>query len=105
MHENRETSLLAVQNNGSPAGEGESRTSGMNGGEESDGVAVPMNPANKAEAQQAKAAEREEGRTPTKENIDQHSTCPAQEGKRVSQGLDGVRKVDPEVRFNARYPR
>ncbi len=55
-----------------------------------------MNPANKAAAQQAGAAEREEGRTPTEENIGQGRTPPAQDGKGVSQGLAGVRKVAKE---------
>ena len=48
MHENRETSSLAAPIQGSPAGEGDSRTSGMNGGEESDRVVLPMKRANKA---------------------------------------------------------
>ena len=47
----------------------------MNGGEESDGVVVPMKRANKATADQAGVAESVEGRTPTKENTSQ-STCP-----------------------------
>ena len=46
----------------------------MNDGEESDGVAVPMISSNKATEKQAGAAEREEGRRPTKENIGQHQT-------------------------------
>ena len=91
MHENRETSSSAVSN-GSPAGEGLGRNTGMNGGEESDGVVVPMNPVNKATEQQAGAAEREEGRTPTKENTGQSRTPPAQNGQSVSQGLAGVRQ-------------
>ena len=86
MHENRETSSSAVSN-GSPAGEGLGRNTGMNGGEESDGVVVPMNPVNKATEQQAGAAEREEGRMPTKENTGQSRTPPAQDGQSVSQGL------------------
>ena len=40
MHENRETSSLTASKKGSPAGEGDSRNTGMNGGEESDGVKV-----------------------------------------------------------------
>ena len=98
MHENnalstlapRETSSLTASTLSSPGGKGESRTTGTNGGEESDGVVVAMNPANKASAKQAQAAEREEPRTPTKENTKQAHTPPAQEGKRVSQGLSGV---------------
>jgi RNA-directed DNA polymerase len=96
MHENRETSSLAASSGGSPAGKGNRQTSGMNGGEESDGVAVPMNSSNKATEQQAEAAEGEEGRTPTKENIEQSRTPPAQDGARVSQGLVGVRRVARE---------
>src|SRR6187431_2364471 len=92
MHENRETSSSTVSKKGSPAGEGKSRNTGVNGGEESDGVVVPMNPVNKATEQPAGAAERAEGRTPTKENTGQHRTPPAQDGQGVSQGLAGVRQ-------------
>jgi len=96
MHENRETSPLAGPQGASPAGEGPGRKSGMNGGEESDGVEVPMSSSNKATEQPATAAEREEGRTPTKENTGEGHTFPAQDGKGVSQGLAGVRKVARE---------
>ena len=102
MHENRETSSLSASSKGGPAGEGDSRNTGMNGGEESDGVEVPMNPSNKATEQQAGAAEREEGRTPTKENTGPSRTPPAQDGKSVSLGLAGVRqraKENKEERF------
>lgn len=97
MHENRETSSPTdrpsrKRGGTSPAGKGKSRNPGTNGGEESDGVVVPMNPANKATEQQAEAAEPGEGRTPTKENIDPPRTPPAQEGHGVSQGLAGVRQ-------------
>jgi len=104
MHENRETSSLAASNTGSPAGEGESRTSGMNGGEESDGVVVPMSPSNKATEQPARAAERVEGRTPTEENTSQTHTLPAQDGRGVSQGLAGVRREvsTPDIRGRSR---
>lgn len=74
----------------------------MNDGEESDGVVVPMNPVNKATEQQAGAAEREEGRMPTKENIGPSRTPPAQNGQGVSQGLAGVRqraRENKEERF------
>ncbi len=96
MHENRETSSLAARQRSSPDGEGDSRTTGMNGGEESDGVVVPVKSSNKATEQQAEAAERVEGRTPTEENISQARTPPAQDGRSVSQGLAGVRKVARE---------
>jgi RNA-directed DNA polymerase len=96
MHENRETSWLAASNTGSPAGKGESRTTGMNGGEESDRAEVPMKSANQATEQKAGAAELAEGRARTEENIRQTDTLPAQDGRGVSQGLAGVRKVARE---------
>jgi retron-type reverse transcriptase len=55
-----------------------------------------MNPSNKATEQQAEAAEREERRARTKENTDPAHTPPAQDGRGVSQGLAGVRKVAKE---------
>jgi len=51
-----------------------------------------MNSSNKAQAEQAGAAEEGEGRTPTKENTGQGRTFPAQDGAGVSQGLAGVRQ-------------
>jgi RNA-directed DNA polymerase len=96
MHENRETSSSTERQRHSPASKGDRRKLGAHGGEESDGVVVPMNPLNKAAEKQAAAAEREEGRTPTKENISQHHTRPAQDGASVSQGLAGVRKAAKE---------
>lgn len=87
MHENRETSSLTGSQETSPAGKGKSHNPGTHGGEESDGVVLPMNPANKATEQPAEAAEPGEGRTPTKENIDPPRTPPAQEGFGVSPRL------------------
>src|ERR1700692_4200511 len=87
MHENRETSSLAVAGTGSPAGEGQGRTTGMNGGEESDRAVVPMNPSNKAAEEQAAVAEREEGRARPKENIGPSHTPPAQYGSRCVTGF------------------
>src|SRR6266581_4606892 len=51
MHENRETPSPTVSESRSPAGEGESRTSGMHSSGESDGAVVPMKPSNKATGQ------------------------------------------------------
>ena len=79
MHENRETSSSTAGVRGSPAGEEGIRTPGVHDGEESDGVTVPMNSSNKAQAEQAGAAEEGEGRTPTKENTGQGRTFPAQD--------------------------
>ena len=102
MHENRETSSLAALVQGSPAGKGDSRTSGMNGGEESDGVVVPMNPANKAMARNAGVAEWGEGRMPTKENIDQLDTFLTQRRIGVHQGLVCVRQGDLTLSIQGR---
>ena len=52
----------------------------MNGGEEPDGVVVPMKQTNNATEKQAEAA----ARTPTKEDIGQDHTFPAQYGQGVS---------------------
>ena len=94
MHENRETSSPAGSRNAtSPAGKGDSRKTGMHGGEESERAIVPMKLANKAKEQHSKAAEPVEGRARTKENIRQDHTAPAQDGRGVSQGLPGVRQV------------
>ena len=83
MHENRETSSLAASNTGSPAGEGESRTSGMHGSEESDRAVVPMKQSNKATGQSPAAAEdpegTAEGRARTKENVQKVRAVPAQD--------------------------
>jgi len=96
MHENRETPSPTVSESRSPAGEGESRTSGMHSSGESDGAVVPMKPSNKATGQAPEAAERVEGRASTKENVQQARAVPAQHGAAASQGLKGVRKVAKE---------
>ncbi len=96
MHENRETPWPTVSESRSPAGEGESRTSGMHSSGESDGAVVPMKPSNKATGQAPEAAERVEGRASTKENVQQARAVPAQHGAAASQGLKGVRKVAKE---------
>ena len=106
MHENRETSSLTERKRISPAGEGVSRTSGMNGDEESDRAVIPMKSPNKAKEQQARAAEAVEGRARTKENIGEVRTSPTQSGPGVSQGLAGVRKsgnaLPPHIRGRSR---
>ena len=65
----------------------------MNVQEESDCAVVPMNQPNKEGQPSAEAGE---GRAQTKENIVQSHTRPTQSGKRVSQGLDGVRQAARE---------
>jgi retron-type reverse transcriptase len=61
--------------------------------EGSDSGTVPMNHSNK---DGKPFAESEEGRPLIKENTHQSSTYPTQSGKRVSQGLAGVRKAAKE---------
>jgi RNA-directed DNA polymerase len=100
MHENRETS-------GAPRfcrerGRSEkiqNRTSDVYASEESDCAIVPMNQPNK-EGQPS--AEVGEGRARAKENIAQSNTSPTQSGKRVSQGLRGVRQA-AQIRKQGRF--
>ncbi|MBZ5618223.1 MAG: hypothetical protein LAQ69_05710 [Acidobacteriia bacterium] len=88
--------MPTVRASGSPAGEGESRTSGMHGSGESDGAEVPMKPPNNATGQLRGAAEVVEGRAPTQENVQKARAVPAQDGGAASQGLKGVRKTARE---------
>jgi len=93
MHENREgscTSWLPQQDRSAKA---INRTADVNVQEQSDCAVVPMNQPNK-EGQPS--AEVGEGRAQTGENIVQSHMHPTQSGKRMSQGLDGVRKVARE---------
>ena len=90
MHENREgswTSWLSQQDRSAKA---INRTADMNVQEQSDCAVVPMNQPNK-EGQPS--AEVGEGRAQTGENIVPSSMHPTQSGKRMSQGLNGVRQA------------
>jgi RNA-directed DNA polymerase len=102
MHENRETSETpAVQPGSRSAGEGKSRTARAYVSEESHGGILPMNHSNK---DGRSFAENEEGRPSIKENAHQPNTYPTLGGKRVSQGLAGVRKAargNKEMKFTA----
>jgi RNA-directed DNA polymerase len=102
MHENRETSGAprSNQDRGRPE-KAQSRNAGMHASEESDHAILPMNQPNNGEFSSAEAGE---GRAWAKENIVQSSTSPTQSGKRVSQGLSGVReaaKARKQERFTA----
>jgi RNA-directed DNA polymerase len=91
MHENRETSGVPSPSRGRGRSEKmQNRTSDMYAPEGSDHAIVPMNQPNK-EGQPT--AEVGEGRAWAKENIVQSNTSPTQSGKRVSQGLRGVREA------------
>ena len=92
MHENRETSG-ASSINGDRSGKAHNHKPDAHAPEESHDAIVPMKPPNKAV--QA-AAEGVEGRASIKENSVESSTRPTPSGKRVSQGLGGVRRVARE---------
>src|SRR5467141_1874268 len=102
MHENRETSeMLAARERCRTAGKGHGHTTRMHVSEESDSGILPMNHSNK---DGKPLAESEEGRPLIKENTRQPNTYPTQSGKRVSQGLAGVRKTareNKEMKFTA----
>ncbi|HEY7616580.1 MAG TPA: group II intron reverse transcriptase/maturase [Terriglobales bacterium] len=99
MHENRETCEPSACGSGADRPEkAESRTTGVNGAEESDCAIVPVNQPNKGEPLEGGlSAEAGEGEAWTKENISQTHTNPTQGGnKGVSQGLAGVRQASRE---------
>ncbi len=73
----------------------------MHAPEESDQAILPMNQLNNEEFSSAEVGE---GRAWAKEKIVRSNTSPAQSGKRVSQGLSGVRqaaKARKQERFTA----
>src|SRR5262249_40011620 len=102
MHENRETSgAPGLNQDRGRSGKAQSRNAGMHASEESDHAILPMNQPNNEESSSAEAGE---GRAWAKENIVQSNTSPTQSGKRVSQGLSGVRqaaKTRKQERFTA----
>ena len=91
MHENRETSGApqSLRDRGRSE-KAQSRTSDMHALEGSDRTIVPMNQSNKEDLSSAEAGE---GRAQTEENIVQSHMRPTQSGKRMSQGLHGVRRA------------
>jgi RNA-directed DNA polymerase len=96
MHENRETSGASRSNQDRDRlAKAQSHNANMHAPEESDCAVVPMNQPNKEERSSAEVGE---GRARAKENIVQSSTSPTQSGKRVSQGLSGVRQAAKERR-------
>ena len=93
MHENREISCPSWSDDQDRSAKAQNRTADMYGQEKSDCAVVPVNRSNKKERSYAEAGE---GRAQTKENIAPAGTNPTQSGKRVSQGLRGVRQVAKE---------
>jgi hypothetical protein len=93
MHENREISCTPWSSDQDRSAKAINRTADMNVQEKSDSAVVPVNQSNK-EAQPS--AEAGEGRAQTEENIVQLRMRPTQSGKRMSQGLHGVRQAARE---------
>src|ERR1700726_917061 len=93
MHENREISSTPWSADQGRSAKAKSRTADMHVPEKSDCAAVPVNQPNKEGQPSAEVGEE---RAQTRENIVQSHMHPTQNGKRMSQGLDGVRKVARE---------
>ncbi len=93
MHENREISCTSWSTDQDRSAKAINRTADMNVQEKSDCAVVPVNQPNKEGQPSAEAGE---GRAQTKENIVQSHMRPTQSGKRMSQGLDGVRQAARE---------
>ena len=93
MHENREISCASWSKDQDRSAKPKKRTADTNAQEKSDCAIVPVNQPNK-EAQTS--AEDGEGRAQIEENIVRSHMSPTQSGKRMSQGLHGVRKAATE---------
>ena len=96
MHENREISSTPWSDDQGRSAKATSRTADMYVPEKSDCAVVPVNQPNKGGQPSAEAGE---GRAQTRENIAQSHMHPTQSGKRMSQGLDGVRKTAKEPKI------
>src|SRR6184192_1685647 len=93
MHENREISSTPWSDDQGRSAKATNQTADTHVPEKSDCAVLPVNQPNKGGQSSAEAGE---GRAQTKENIVQSHMHPTQSGKRMSQGLDGVRKVAKE---------
>jgi len=100
MHENREISCTSCSTDQDRSAKAINRTADMNVQEKSDCAVVPVNQSNNE--RQQPSAEAGEGRAQTEENIVQSHMRPTQSGKRMSQGLHGVRQA---AGFAAIHPR
>src|SRR6202171_2158371 len=91
MHENRETSgAPRPERERGRSAKAQSQKADAHALEESDRTILSMNQTNKEERSSVEPGEK---RVRAKENIVQPTTNPTQSGKRVSQGLGGVREV------------
>ena len=104
MHENRDISCTSWSTDQGRSAKAINRTADVNVQEKSDCAVVPVNQLNNGGQPSAEAGE---GRAQTQENIVQSRMRPTQSGKRMSQGLSGVRKAARErkqERFTALLP-
>jgi RNA-directed DNA polymerase len=97
MHENREISCTPWLTDQDRSAKAINRTAGVHVQEKSDCAVVLVNQPNKGGQPSAEAGE---GRAQTEENIVPSHMRPTQSGKRMSQGLHGVRQAD----FAASHP-
>ena len=95
MYENREVSCTSCQMQQDRSAKAINHNADVNVQEKSDCAVVPLNRPNK---EGKPSAEVGEGRARTEENIVQSHMSPTQSGKRMSQGLRGVRQVAKERR-------
>jgi RNA-directed DNA polymerase len=101
MHENREISCTSCQLQQDRSVKAINHNADVNAQEKSDCAVVPVSRPNKEGQPSAEAGE---GRAQTEENIVQSHMSPTQSGKRMSQGLRGVRQaasVRKQERFTA----
>ena len=90
MHEKREISWTSWSNDQDRSAKAINRKADANVQEKSDCAVIPVNQPNKG---RELAAEAGKGRAQTQENIVQSHIRPTQSGKRMSQGLHGVRQA------------
>ena len=93
MHENREISCTSWSTDQDRSAKAINRAADMNVQEKSDCAVVPVNQPNNEGQPSAEAGE---GRAQTEENIVPSRMRPTQSGKRMSQGLNGVRQAARE---------
>jgi RNA-directed DNA polymerase len=93
MHENREISSTPLSNDQGRSAKAINHNADVYVPEKSHCAVVPVNQPNKEAGASAEAGEE---RAQMKENTAQFNMQPTQSGKRMSQGLDGVRKAAKE---------
>src|SRR5215467_7527357 len=93
MHENREISWTSWSTDQDRSAKAINRAADTNVQEKSDCAVIPVNQLNNEGQPSAEAGE---GRAQSQENTGQSRMRPTQSGKRMSQGLSGVRKAARE---------